>query len=248
MESLTNNTSGESNTSAGCYALSANSLGDQNVAYGVYALTANTTGSNNTAIGFQAFNAGTNYTNSTAIGYNAQITVSNKVRIGSAAVTVIEGQVAYTFPSDGRFKANIVEEVPGLDFINRLRPVVYNFDTRRFDEFLMQDMPDSLCKKNINEIDYASSSAVRQSGFIAQEVEKAAKECGYNFNGVHKPENDKDNYSVAYSLFVVPLVKAVQEQQQIIQSQQKEIAELKAMVEKIMSRAGEYTTTASKKK
>ena len=66
--------------------------------------------------------------------------------------------------------------------------------------------------------DYSESSSIRQSGFIAQEVEKAAKESGYDFNGVHKPANENDNYSIGYSLFVVPLVKAVQEQQQIIDS------------------------------
>jgi hypothetical protein len=47
-----------------------------------------------------------------------------------------------------------------------------------------------------------------------------------------KPANANDHYSLAYSQFVVPLVKAVQEQQLIIQSQQKQIDDLmKAMEE-----------------
>lgn len=42
-------------------------------------------------------------------------------------------------------------------------------------------------------------------------MEAAAKKAGYVFDGVHAPVDDNDNYSVAYSQFVVPLVKAVQE-------------------------------------
>jgi chromosome condensin MukBEF complex kleisin-like MukF subunit len=54
------------------------------------------------------------------------------------------------------------------------------------------------------------------SGFVAQEVERAAKDAGYDFSGVDKPKNENDMYGLRYSEFVVPLVKAVQEQQQMI--------------------------------
>ena len=49
------------------------------------------------------------------------------------------------------------------------------------------------------------------SGFVAQEVEKAASELKYTFSGIHKPTNDNDVYALSYADFVVPLVKAVQE-------------------------------------
>ena len=87
-------------------------------------------------------------------------------------------------------------------------------------------MPDSISKKYMDQ-DFTAVTAIRQSGFIAQEVEKAANETGYDFNGVHKPETDNDHYSLAYSQFVVPLVKAVQEQQVMIEKLQKEVEELK---------------------
>ncbi len=51
----------------------------------------------------------------------------------------------------------------------------------------------------------------RFSGFIAQEVEDAAKASGYAFSGVGVPKNEKDFYSLRYATFVVPLVKAVQQ-------------------------------------
>lgn len=77
----------------------------------------------------------------------------------------------------------------------------------------------------------AKKEAIKYTGFLAQDVEEAAKETGYEFSGIKKPQNDKDHYGIAYSEFVVPLVKAVQEQQKMIQEQQKMIEELKKQVE-----------------
>ena len=67
---------------------------------------------------------------------------------------------------------------------------------------------------------------IKFSGFLAQEVEQAAKETGYDFSGIHKPNNSKDLYALSYESFVVPLVKAVQEQEAIIEKQNKLIDEL----------------------
>ena len=53
---------------------------------------------------------------------------------------------------------------------------------------------------------------------------------GYNFNGLHRPADENDNYSVAYSLFVVPLVKGMQEQQKIIDQLFRDIEMLKTKV------------------
>ena len=41
-------------------------------------------------------------TNSTVIGDAALVNASSKVRIGDGSMTVIEGQVAWSFPSDGK--------------------------------------------------------------------------------------------------------------------------------------------------
>ena len=49
------------------------------------------------------------------------------------------------------------------------------------------------------------------TGFIAQEVEKAALGLGFDFSGVEAPKNEKSFYGLRYAEFVVPLVKAVQE-------------------------------------
>lgn len=228
---LNSNSTGISNTATGNFSLLTNTTGGSNTAIGYFALVSNVSGSNNTAIGADANVSTGNLTNTTAIGSNTLVNASNKVRLGNASVTVVEGQVAYSFISDGRFKTNVSEtEVKGLDFINRLRPVVYNFDTKKYEGFLTKNMPDSVRKKYMNN-DFSKSTAVRQSGFIAQEVEKAAEQSGYNFNGIHKPDNDNDHYSLAYSQFVVPLVKAVQEQQQLIEKQEAKMVKQQQQIE-----------------
>jgi hypothetical protein len=92
----------------------------------------NVTGASNTAIGNAADVTTGALTNATAIGANAMVNASNKVRIGDATVTVIEGAVAFSPPSDARFKDNIQEDVQGLDFIMKLRPVSYNFNRLKY--------------------------------------------------------------------------------------------------------------------
>ncbi len=249
FQSLNSLTTGDGNTAIGDRSLLANTIGNYNTAVGSLALSSNIDGKYNTAIGYAAnvkngFSNSTaignntlvngnnstaignntivNGSNSTAIGNNTVVNGSDKIRLGDALVKVIEGTVMYTV-SDGRFKTNISEEeVKGLAFIQKLRPVVYNFDTKKFQAFLTQNMPADARQKYMDK-DFSASTAIRQSGFIAQEVEKAAQEVGYNFNGVHKPESANDNYSLAYSQFVVPLVKAVQEQEQKIEQQEKKI-------------------------
>ncbi len=151
-------------------------------------------------------------------------------------------------PSDGRFKTNVTyDEVVGLDFINKLRPVVYNFEARKFQEFLLQNMPDSVRAARLNATDFGPSTARRQTGFIAQEVEQAMEEVGYNFNGLNKPQNEYDNYSVAYSLFVVPLVKAVQEQQEMIEAQHLQMQRLEDLNQDLLYRVEAMENERSEK-
>jgi hypothetical protein len=77
----------------------------------------------------------------------------------------------------------------------------------------------------------AEKEKILYTGFIAQEVEKTARELGYDFSGVDKPQNEHSLYGLRYAEFVVPLVKAVQEQQKIIEEQKAEIEFLKNTLE-----------------
>lgn len=93
--------------------------------------------------------------------------------------------------------------------------------------------PDSIRKKESEVL----KGKQLQTGFIAQEVEIAAKEIGFDFSGVDAPKNENDFYGLRYAEFVVPLVKAVQEQQEIIDNQNAKILlleeRLKAIEEKL---------------
>jgi len=175
-------------------------------------------GDANTFVGFQADANAASYTFSTALGSNATVTASNQVRIGDPLfVTSIGGQVGWTTLSDGRVKTNVQNNVPGLDFIKKLRPVTYNLDVDAIDKLIHPDAPKLhqgqkprvITKQQLDA--KAAKGKIVYTGFIAQEVEKAAKEVGYDFSGVDAPKNDKDIYGLRYAEFTVPIIKALQE-------------------------------------
>jgi len=72
------------------------------------------------------------------------------------------------------------------------------------------------------------------TGFVAQEVEQAAKELNYEFSGVDAPKNENDVYGLRYAEFVVPLVKAVQELHAENTQLARDLRELRELVEKLM--------------
>jgi len=240
VQALLFNTTGHYNTANGLEALYSNTEGSYNTAEGVWALSSNTTGNNNTALGYFADVSSANLTNATVIGYSAVVDASNKVRIGNTSVTSIGGQVGWTNFSDGRYKKSVSENVPGLAFIGKLKPVTFTMDVDAIDAALntsrklLEGQSEQDLKPSAEEM--ASKQAQSQivyTGFIAQEVEQAAKETGYDFSGVDAPKNDKGMYGLRYAEFVVPLVKAMQEQQQLIQEQQQMIQELQKRIEEL---------------
>jgi hypothetical protein len=184
--------------------------------YGTHAGLANKTGSKNTYIGYSADANGANYSNSSCFGYTSQLTASNQVRLGNSLVTSIGGFAGWSNISDGRFKKNIKENVPGLEFIKQLHPVTYTLNVTDIDAYLHKGQVVDMAGKKYqpsNE-DIAAMKSKEQivyTGFIAQDVEAITKKIDYDFSGVDAPKNDKDLYGLRYAEFVVPLVKAVQE-------------------------------------
>jgi hypothetical protein len=242
-EVLSDNTTGGQNTGSGYLALFNNTTGNNNAAFGADALKNNITGNGNTALGTFADVSTSNIVNATAIGYGATVDASNKVRVGSTSVTSIGGQVGWTSFSDGRFKKNIKENVPGLAFINMLKPVTYTVDVTGLNAYYDKNKGhDSSYEKARKEIQLAAdeASTIIHNGFVAQDVEKAAATLHYDFSGVDKPQSGDGLYGLRYSDFVVPLVKAVQELSKInkdkdarIDSLQKQYEELRTLVLKI---------------
>ncbi|MEO8111358.1 MAG: tail fiber domain-containing protein, partial [Ginsengibacter sp.] len=209
--------------------------GTGNTAIGANSLATNNTGNSNTALGSGANVSADGLDNATAIGSGAIVDASNKVRIGNAFVSVIEGEVAYSLPSDARFKYNILANVPGLDFIKKLTPVTYYFDEEKLNEFTRT----GLLNNSVGSHAAYYPQKQLHTGFLAQDVEKVAIQLGYNFDGVHAPVNKKDHYSLAYSQFIMPLVKAVQEQQLIIEDQDKKLNTQAEQIKKMNERIEE---------
>jgi hypothetical protein len=194
------------NTSVGYEALFNTSSGSNNTALGGTAGMANTTGSNNVYVGYGANCNANNYSNSIAIGQGASITASNFAIIGNLSTTSIGGWANWTNYSDQRVKKDVQENVPGLAFIKKLRPVTYHYNTDLV--VSMMNIPDSLRLPDFE----SAKSKILYTGFIAQEVEQAALDLNYDFSGIYKP-SDNGLHGLRYAEFVAPLVKAVQEQQ-----------------------------------
>ncbi len=204
--------------SDGIEALYSNTTGSDNTAVGPFSLTNNQTGNDNVAVGASSGPASGSLSNSMALGSNTTVSSSNAVVVGSSAVTSIGGYANWTNFSDGRYKRNIQKNVPGLAFINKLTPITYSLDIDGIEAKLHANdkPPRGGAPAYLQNATFKSAmkekSAVTYTGFVAQDVEKAADSVGFTFSGIDKPKDDNQSfYGLRYGDFVVPLVKAVQE-------------------------------------
>lgn len=250
------NTTGSYNTACGYNALDLNTTGMYNTALGMYssystndgyntsvgyAAGDNFTFSGSTFVGAEAFPTNDGLSNCMALGYSARVDASNKVVVGNTSISSIGGYTGWTtFPSDSRYKKNVSDNVPGIEFIRLLKPVTYNLDISAINTIQDKNIPTNLRdgekRREIAKEEIAGIEAkerILYSGFIAQEVEAAAQSIGFDFSGVDLPKNENDSYGLRYAEFVVPLVKAVQEQQLEIEILKSENAILKAANEEL---------------
>jgi len=209
------NTTGSNNQFIGFNSGYFNTTGASNYFGGYGSGSGNTTGSYNSLLGYNADVSTGVLTNATALGANAVVSASNTIQLGNSSIVSLRCQVALTVSSDARFKYNVRPNVPGLAFITKLRPVTYRFDAAQLETFT---------RTGTLGPGRADKSAAVQSGFLAQEVETAARSLGYAFDGLRVPASAREHYGLAYSQFVVPLVRAVQEQQAQIEALQTQLA------------------------
>jgi trimeric autotransporter adhesin len=248
-EAMLTNETGIDNTASGAMALFGNRTGNYNTGVGTNALYNTTASWYNTAIGYNAGSSydngynnvfigantdvnGADYYNVIAIGQGTIATGSSVAVFGNSATVTYGGWAGWTNISDGRFKSDIKENVPGLAFLLKLRPVTYNLRARQLDAFIRNKQatgktPDQRYQKALED-----KEKITYTGFVAQEVDSAAAQLGYNFSGVDKPKNSDDYYSLRYGDFVTPLIKAVQELSTDHREIQKQIDELKASIKK----------------
>ena len=209
---LSSNTTGAENVANGYAALYSNTTGGNNTANGNNALYSNTTGGNNTAIGLEAgygdgTQANTTGTNNTFIGYDAMgasATASNVITLGNGSITTLRAQVTtITALSDERDKKNIAPLNAGLDFLTKLRPVSFTWDTRD--------------KAKVD---------VEDTGFIAQELLAVQENTGITIPNLVSQENP-DKLEAGYGTLIPVLVSAVQELTAMVKQLQDEIITLK---------------------
>ena len=136
-----NNTTGCCNTAVGSLSLNENTTGINNVALGLAALVSNTTGNGNIAIGCFALCGNTTGCGNLMVGGLSSAgtycpvftttTENNRVMIGSCVTTNAYVKVAWTVTSDARDKTNVTALSVGLDFVNQLNPVSFQFKESR---------------------------------------------------------------------------------------------------------------------
>jgi hypothetical protein len=207
--SLDANTTASNNTAVGHDALTANSTGTSNVAVGTYSLQANTTASNNTAMGYGALilnstgaqntafgnaagDALTTGNNNTMLGYQADaaaVDSDNSITLGNSSIAAIRCQVqSISALSDERDKTEIVDLTQGLDFVNDLRPVQFEWNMRDGGKVGIQDF-----------------------GFIAQDLDETQQKHDAEDHLQLVLKDNPEKLEAAYGKLVPVLVKAVQE-------------------------------------
>jgi hypothetical protein len=230
--------SGTHNTALGYRALTAFTTGVNNVALGDDAGDNITTGGTNVligrdagddivggganiCIGYQARAGNASRTNGIVIGYNISATADNDFSFGKASNVVtndFDADADWSRSSDARLKRNVQDTSLGLDFVNDLRPV--KFQWKPSNE-VPKELTSEYNEENQKNLDYVSH------GFIAQEVKEVVDKHGDSSFGVWQLDGDGETQRIKKNMLVMPLVKAVQELSKKVEEQQKEIEELK---------------------
>jgi hypothetical protein len=234
-------TTGTNNTFVGAEAGDSLTTGNSNTFIGFGSGGAGVvTGDNNTAVGPSALAAVAGGDNNLALGYHAGLTGSpggnittqdNEIILGDENITESHIQVDWTVASDERDKTDFTALDLGLDFVKALVPVTYKWDKRsKYIDKTQDDWADT-------DLDTITHDGTHKEdwldvGFKAQDVETLEKAAGYKIadktNLTTSLTGDGKQYGIQYSKFVPILVKAIQEQQTLIETLTARIEALEA--------------------
>ena len=215
----------DSNTSIGCFSGEATTTGAQNTYVGQYAGWNNVTGSNNIFIGRDATANGSDPDNQIVLGVSCTAFGNNYFTFGRPSNRVYNSfttNASWTQSSDVRLKTNIQNDILGLDFICKLKPRTYQWKASN-------EIPEELTNHYSEENN--KDTEVVMNGFIAQEVKEALDAVGNPvFNGWSvEPDGTQ---AISREMFILPLVKAIQELKAVVDTQATKIAELEAQINK----------------
>ena len=229
-----NTTDGRQNVAVGYNCLAAADAGNDNTAVGVGAAY-NCTGANNTAIGRSAGEELSSGDNNMLLGNQAGRTgspggridtESDDIVLGNGSISVAHIQVDWTVASDARDKTDFTPLDLGLDFVKALSPLTYKWDKR----FKYGNIDDEDFDLNAQTPDGTHKEDWLDIGFKAQEVEALEIAAGYNkdnnTNLISSHTSDGKQMGLQYSKFVPILVKAIQEQNALIEALTARVATL----------------------
>ena len=109
----------------------------------------------------------------------------------------------WSYSSDARMKRNVQDDTLGLDFINDLRTVTYQWRPSNEIPKELTSVYNEENQRNLKDT---------MHGFIAQEVKVALDKAGVDtFAGWKLDERDGETQRTSREMFVMPLIKAVQE-------------------------------------
>ena len=203
----------DDNTAVGYAALGAGNhdTTHQNSCFGYGAGDTITTGSNNTCLGSQANVSASGAVGQIAIGQAVTCTADNTATLGIGSNTAslgLDGSDTSwaAASSDKRLKENIETSSAGLDVINDLRPVTYNWKKAKDVDNGMPQYKDS--EEPVLGLEYGETL----HGFIAQEVKEVVDNHSSLKEGFKMWKlKDDGTQTVADGNLIPILVKAVQE-------------------------------------
>ena len=202
---------GSCNVAVGYQALE-QATSSNNVAIGHRSGCSITTGACNISIG--AYNTPGCATTNFNIGVGFQSgpgKTTGHTAWGNSSITYNGIACEWTDISDCRDKTNIqdLDEKLGLDLIRSLDTVSFNWDNR---ENYVQK-----CGFEYGQKDGTLSSPKKSYGFIAQQMKEVLDNLNTNFDAL-KYNEDKDAYRITYAHMIAPLVKAIQQTIQRIET------------------------------
>jgi len=212
--------SGDAITSGGYNALFGQSAGtavtegNRNVCIGDRAGVNITTGSDNVMIGQNNNASAADASTNIVMGFQVTGVGANNFTFGNGSTdsNIAFGATSITAPSDERMKEEIETSTAGLAFVNDLRPVTYKWKKEK-------DIVDTL-DAYVEGSDIRVVNETTNHGFIAQEVKTvidAHPEIKDGFDMWMEKDNDGQQ-RVAPSALIPVLVKAIQEQQALIEA------------------------------
>lgn len=207
---LTDATTGLENTGVGFQALVLVSTGNRNTAVGSGSGGSVTTGSDNTAIGYNTSFGAATASGRIALGKGVTATGNNRITIGidnNLAELDLDGiDTSWAASSDERLKKNIQNLGTGLSFVTSLRPVSFQWRSKR-------EVPVELANLHADSDEPVhGDSAKVYHGFVAQEVKASIDAHPEVVSGQHFWESREDGVQTLAPADLVPvLVNCIKE-------------------------------------